>query len=151
MSSDNPKYVVVLRSNIPQKELNLLEHYCFKMVSPQDEILFYFRCSEIDVSHHSYIEMKTYQPDSEGVPRSIAVAPTQKYRLPLHATVFRPLQAHCAVLEFPHPCRPSVESKPLTQFLADKQPICYTVPEEKPDMARRARLRRIKRIGLLCS
>jgi hypothetical protein len=62
---DNPKYCVLLKAGIPSRELQFFEHFCFKIISPQEEPLLYFRCSEIDVSHHSYIEMKIFHPSSE--------------------------------------------------------------------------------------
>lgn len=88
---------------------------------------------------------------ARGVLRSINAAPIPKYRPPLHATASLLPQAHCGVSEFPRPYQPIAELESRLQFLSDPQPIGYTAPEEKHGMARRARRRRIKRIGLLCS
>lgn len=87
---------------------------------------------------------------ARGVLRSINAAPIPKYRPPLHATASLLPQAHCGVSEFPRPYQPIAELESRLQFLSDPQPIGYTAPEEKHGMARRARRRRIKRIGLAC-
>lgn len=56
------KYGVFLKPDLPPKELLFYELFCFKIKLSQDEYLLYFRCDEIDISHHNYIEMKIYPP-----------------------------------------------------------------------------------------
>lgn len=51
-------YSVVLKSGLPKNEADFLEIMCFKVVSPQGGYLLEFRCTEIDVSNHNYIEME---------------------------------------------------------------------------------------------
>ena len=58
------KYSVLLKSGLPPREKELLNIFCFKLVSQsKGEDLLYFRCTQIDVSHHSYIEMEILHPD----------------------------------------------------------------------------------------
>ncbi len=59
----NPKYCVFLKSGLPARELEFISMFTFKVTSPQGEPLHYFRCKEIDVSHHNYIEMKIHHPE----------------------------------------------------------------------------------------
>jgi hypothetical protein len=61
------KYGVFLKQNLPPKELQFFENSCFKILLPQEKSLLYFRCDEIDVSHHSYIEMKIHHPSGESL------------------------------------------------------------------------------------
>lgn len=61
---DEPRatYSVVLRSGIPALERQLLEQFCCQLTSSQGESLLEFHCTQIDVSHHRYIELKTFRP-----------------------------------------------------------------------------------------
>jgi hypothetical protein len=59
------KFSVVLRSNIPPNELELLAHFCCTIVAKQGEVLVHFLCTEIDLSHPFYITMETFKPKAE--------------------------------------------------------------------------------------
>ena len=63
----NPNYSVVLRSDIPARERQLLEHVCSKITSPAGEPLLHFWCTKIDTSHHFYISMDTFKPGDESI------------------------------------------------------------------------------------
>ena len=64
-STENPKYCVFLKSGLPPQEESFFRHLCFEINSNTESSLLYFQCAEIDVSHHSYIEMKIHLPSSE--------------------------------------------------------------------------------------
>jgi len=64
MDELTPIFSVVLRSGIPPLERELLQQFCCKISSTQEGELLHFMCTEIDVSHHVYIEMQTYSPKS---------------------------------------------------------------------------------------
>lgn len=58
-------YSVVLKANIPIAERLLFEMYCYKITSDEGEELLHFLCTEVDASHHTYIEMQTFRQDDE--------------------------------------------------------------------------------------
>jgi hypothetical protein len=64
MSSLVQQYSVVLRSDLPPRERNLLENTC-KITSDSGPDLLYFQCTEIDLSDPFYIEMQTFKPGDE--------------------------------------------------------------------------------------
>ena len=55
------KYSVVLRSNIPANEVELLEHFCSRIITKQGDALLHFLCTEIDLSNLCCIAMKTFK------------------------------------------------------------------------------------------
>jgi hypothetical protein len=59
------KYSVVLRSNIPANEVELLEHFCIRIITKQGDALLHFLCTELDLSNPCYIAMKTFKPKAE--------------------------------------------------------------------------------------
>jgi len=59
------KYSVVLRSNIPANEVELLEHFCCRITTKQGDALLHFLCTDIELSHPCYVEMKTFKPKAE--------------------------------------------------------------------------------------
>ncbi len=55
-------YSVVLKS-MPSitPEFELLEKFAYSMECQAGGVLLHFLCTEVDASHHSYIEMKTFR------------------------------------------------------------------------------------------
>lgn len=53
------RYSVILRSDIPASERELLATLCAEITTKTGPALLEFRCTKIDVSHHNYIEMET--------------------------------------------------------------------------------------------
>jgi hypothetical protein len=58
-------YSVVLRSDIPIMERELLRRYCHEIHGDDGTTLMHFLCTRIDLSHLIYIEMDTFSPKSE--------------------------------------------------------------------------------------
>jgi hypothetical protein len=75
MSSLVPQYDVVLRSDLPPRERDLLEHACCKITSDSGLDLLHFLFTEIDPSHPFYIAMQTFKPGGEN---------THPLRIPNH-------------------------------------------------------------------
>jgi len=67
MNDLTPTFSVVIRSDIPRLERELLQQFCCKITSDQEGELLHFLCTKIDVSHHSYIEMQTYTPKGQAL------------------------------------------------------------------------------------
>ncbi|MDF2435261.1 MAG: hypothetical protein JWP44_4892 [Mucilaginibacter sp.] len=65
MATLSPTYSVVLRSDIPPLERELLEHFCAKIISRSGEPLLHFLCTKIDLSHFHYIAMETFTSGAE--------------------------------------------------------------------------------------
>jgi hypothetical protein len=59
------KYSVILRSDIPALEAELLSHFCSPITSKTGEALLHFLCTEIDPSHPFYVRMTTFKPKAE--------------------------------------------------------------------------------------
>ena len=59
------KYSVVLRANLPARELEFLSHWCNKLVSETGEELLHFLCTRIDTTHHFYISLDTFKHGDE--------------------------------------------------------------------------------------
>jgi hypothetical protein len=55
------KYSVVLRSDIPTLEAELLSHFCDGITSKTGGALLHFLCTAIDLSHPSYVGMTTFK------------------------------------------------------------------------------------------
>lgn len=62
MSTLPEQYSVVLRSDLPQRERELLEQVCGKIVGGSGHDLLHFRCTSINLAHGFYIEMETFKP-----------------------------------------------------------------------------------------
>jgi hypothetical protein len=60
------KYSVVLRSDIPALEAELLSHFCGRITSKTGGgVLLHFLCTEIALSHPCYVEMTTFKLNDE--------------------------------------------------------------------------------------
>lgn len=59
------KYSVVLRSDLPPREKELLNEFCGKIGSSDGDMLLHFRCTKIDLSRNFYIEMESFKPGDE--------------------------------------------------------------------------------------
>jgi hypothetical protein len=59
------RYSVVLRANLPQTERELLEQFCGKITSESGEYLLHFNCTQIDASHHAFLDMDTFVPGDQ--------------------------------------------------------------------------------------
>jgi hypothetical protein len=62
-----PSYLVVLHSNIPDRERAFLAERGAQIKSGTDgqPTLIYFQCTKIDTAHHYYIEMESFKRDEE--------------------------------------------------------------------------------------
>ena len=65
MSKLKSTYSVVLRPNLPPTEKELLEHFAGKIVSKAGDELLHFLCTKVDLSHHHYLTMETFDPNDE--------------------------------------------------------------------------------------
>lgn len=65
MPEFDPVYSVVLRSDIPIMERELLRRYCHEIHGDDGNTLLHFLCTRIDLSHPLYAEMDTFAPKSE--------------------------------------------------------------------------------------
>jgi hypothetical protein len=61
----NDKYSVVLRSDIPALEAELLRQFCCRITNGQGQSLLHFLCTEIDLSHPFFVGMETFKPGAE--------------------------------------------------------------------------------------
>jgi hypothetical protein len=68
-------YSVVLRSDIPALEVELLGHFCSRITTKQGGSLLHFFCTEINLSHPFYVEMETFTPNATA---------TRPMRIPHH-------------------------------------------------------------------
>jgi hypothetical protein len=66
------KHSVVLRANLPARELEFLSHWCNKLVSNTGEELLYMLCTKIDTTHHVYISLDTFKHGDE-FPHSVQI------------------------------------------------------------------------------
>lgn len=57
-----PLQTVILRSDIPKPELELLSYYFKTIVSEQGHEIKYCQCEKIDVSHPNYLEIEIRHP-----------------------------------------------------------------------------------------
>lgn len=57
---------VVLRSGITPADVQMLRTFCATINLESGEEVLHFYCTQVDVSHHIYIEMKTFLPHQEG-------------------------------------------------------------------------------------
>jgi hypothetical protein len=58
-------YTVILRSRIPDAELELIEQFSRRMTARTGEKLPYFRCTKINTSHPHYLAIETLRPRGE--------------------------------------------------------------------------------------
>lgn len=81
MSKLRENYTVLLRSDIPTLEKELIEQMSFKIVSDKGtgEYLPMFRCTEVSTTHHYLISMETFKSDDDEFTMSV--------QLPLHYVV----------------------------------------------------------------
>ncbi len=61
MAELTPVYSVVLTSELPPAERELLEHLCCKITTKSEGDLLHFQCTKIDTSHFNYIQMETFK------------------------------------------------------------------------------------------
>jgi hypothetical protein len=61
MSEILARYSVVLRSDIPAREFEFLSRLCGHITSPSGQDLLHFWCTQIDTSHHVYIQLETFK------------------------------------------------------------------------------------------
>ena len=61
------RYSVVLRSDIPAREFEFLSRLCSHITSPtgQGQDLLHFWCTQVDTSHHVYIQLETFKSGDE--------------------------------------------------------------------------------------
>lgn len=63
-----PIYSVIIRSDIPDRELEFLNLFCHSITSPTGgPDLREFRCTKVDVLHHNYIEIETIVPSDQSL------------------------------------------------------------------------------------
>lgn len=79
MSKLKENYTVVLRSDLPPLEKEFLEQLCFKVTSKDDSFLLVFRCTEVDTSHHYFINMETFKSKKDEF--------TMPIQVPLHYVI----------------------------------------------------------------
>jgi hypothetical protein len=61
-----PQYSVIIKPSILPREMEFLSLFCHKITSPSElSDLLEFRCTKINVSHHSYIEMEILTPNDQ--------------------------------------------------------------------------------------
>ena len=59
------RYSVVLKSDLPESEEELLEEFALRVRLDSGDELLHLLCTEIDLSHHYLIQMKTFKPEEE--------------------------------------------------------------------------------------
>lgn len=65
MARMEPVYSVILKSDIPSVERELLRRYCHEIHGDDGSTLLHFLCTGIDLSHPAYVEMQTFAPKSD--------------------------------------------------------------------------------------
>lgn len=59
-------YSVILKPNLQPREIEFLSLFCHKIASPSElSDLLELRCTKINASHHSYIEIETLSPKDQ--------------------------------------------------------------------------------------
>jgi hypothetical protein len=61
MSELLAKYNVLLRSDIPAREFQLLLKHCSPVADADGKPMLHFWCTEIDTSHHYYLQISTFK------------------------------------------------------------------------------------------
>lgn len=60
------KYEVLLHPGLPEAHIEIFRRLCFPVGAIEGADLLVFRCTQIDISHHMYIEMECTVPNREG-------------------------------------------------------------------------------------
>jgi hypothetical protein len=69
MSALPEQFSVVFRSDLRERDRELLEQFCGEIAGGPGPDLLHFRCTSISLAHHFYIEMETFKPgDSQTHP-----------------------------------------------------------------------------------
>jgi len=63
---ENCKYSVLLHRNLDPRDQEFFSHFAGKVVGQDGSFLTHFFCTELDSSHHVYLEITTYIPGKEG-------------------------------------------------------------------------------------